>query len=72
MRTRGSDGTLATMGQEKYAEVTDRQLLDKEILWPFIPLADLEKALRAWAKNTDYRTPMAGAEVGRRNKSVVR
>lgn len=72
MRTRGDDGTLSTMGTEKYAAIVDRDLLDKAALWPYLPLPALETALRAWAKNTDYRTPMAGAEVGRRNKSVVR
>lgn len=72
MRTRGADGTLSTMGQEKYANVVDRAALDKEALWPHIPLQDLEKALRKWAQMTDYRETMPGAEVGRRNKSVVR
>lgn len=72
MRTRIGEGTLATMGVEKYAEIINRDELDKAALWPFIPLADLEKALRGWARNTDYRQSMPGADVGRRNKSTVR
>jgi hypothetical protein len=72
MRTRGDDGTLSTMGQEKYAEILDKDLLDKAALWPFIKQADLQKALRAWADSTDYRKEMPGASVGRRNKSLVR
>jgi hypothetical protein len=72
MRNRGADGTLSTMAQEKYAEVTDRTKLDMAKLWPHIPLAALETALKAWAKSTDYREPMEGAAIGRRNKSMVR
>ena len=72
MRTRGDDGTLSTMAQEKYAELEDRDLLDKAALWPFIPEAALKTALTQWAKSTDYRKQMAGAKVGRRNKTVVR
>lgn len=72
MRSRGADGTLSTMGQEKYAEVVDRTKLDMEALWPFLPLKAIEQALTAWAKVHDYRKTMDGAEVGRRNRSVVR
>lgn len=72
MRNRGLDGTLTTMAQEKYAEVVDRRLLDKDELWGFIGIAEIEKALKAWARNNDYNVPMAGASIGRRNKSVVR
>lgn len=72
MRTRGDDGTLSTMGTEKYAEITDRTLLDLAKLGPYIPLDGLQKALNAWAKATDYREEMPGAAVGRRNKSLVK
>lgn len=72
VRSRGNDGTLSTVQQEKYAVMVDRAQLDKDKLWPFIPAAEIEKALRAWAKTTDYSVQMPGAEIGRRNKSVVR
>lgn len=72
MRNRGNDGTLTTVQQEKYAEVDDRTALDKEKLWPFLTFDAVEKALKAWAKNTDYNVQMDGARIGRRNKSVVR
>lgn len=71
MRTRSDDGILSTMAQETYSNIVDKDLLDKEKLWPFIKQADLEKALRQWAVSTDYRQTMPGAEVGRRNKSRV-
>lgn len=71
-RNRGNDGTLTTVAQEKYAVMTDRSLLNKDLLWPFIPAAEIEKALRAWAKTVDFNQQMPGAEIGRRNKSVVR
>lgn len=71
MRERGDDGTMSTMAQEKYAEITDREKLDIAKLAPFLDYAALEKALRAWARTTDYRQAMPGASVGRRNKSRV-
>ena len=72
MRTRGEDGTLSTMATEPYAEVEDRDLLDKARLWPFLSDDAIEKALRAWARTTGYKVPMPGAKVGRKPKSVVR
>jgi hypothetical protein len=72
MRTRGADGTLSTVGTEKYAEITDRTLLDIKMLAPYIKLEALESALTQWAKFTDYNTPMTGAAIGRRNRSSVR
>lgn len=72
MRNRGGDGTLTTVGQEKYAEVEDRTKLDKEMLWPYLPIDAIERALTQYAKATDYNAQMAGARIGRRNKSLVR
>lgn len=71
MRDRGEDGTMSTMAQETYAEVDDYEKLDGALLWPFVGAKEKEKALRAWAKTTDFRKPMAGARVGRRNKTRV-
>lgn len=71
MRDRGEDGTMSTMAQETYAEVDDYEKLNGALLWPFVSAKEKEKALRAWAKTTDYRKPMAGARVGRRNKTRV-
>jgi hypothetical protein len=72
MRNRGSDGTLSTMAREPYAEITDAALLDKAALWPFIPVAAKETALRQWARTTGHNQQMAGAAIGHRNKSSVR
>lgn len=72
VRTRSAEGTLSTTVTEKFATLVDKRLVDKEVLWPFIPASEIEKALRAWAKTTDYNTPMAGAEIGKRNKARVR
>lgn len=71
MRDRGEDGTASTMAQVTYAEVEDVEKLDGALLWPFVSGAEKEKALRAWAKTTDFRKPMAGARVGRRNRTRV-
>lgn len=72
MRNRGTDGTLSTVGTEKYAEISDRTLLSKEMLWPYLKQDALESALTQWAKMTDYNAQMPGALIGRRNKSLVR
>lgn len=72
VRTRGNDGTLATVKVVKYAVVEDRTLLDKDALWPFLTQEAIERALAAWARTTDYSTPMPGASIGRRNQSTVR
>jgi hypothetical protein len=72
MRQRVDDGTLTTMAQEAFAEVTDANLLDKEKLWPFIKLEAKEAAVRQWAKNTGHSQQMPGAEIGKRPKSRVR
>ena len=72
MRSRGADGTLSTMATEPYAVVEDAALLDKNALWPFIPLAAKEQAFRAWAKNHGYTQQMAGGKCGRKPKSQVR
>jgi hypothetical protein len=72
MRTRTSAGTLSTMQQETFAEITDQASLDVGSLWPYIPFDAKQKALNAWARSTDFNQPMPGAKVGRRPKSTVR
>ncbi len=72
VRTRGDDGVTLTMAKENYAILVDRANLDYAKLAPFFPIAALETALRGWAKSTGYRERMDGAEIGTRNKSVVR
>ena len=72
VRTRVEEGPTVTMQREAFAIVVDAALLDVAKLWPFVALAEKEKALRAWAKNTGYGTQMPGAEVGYRPKTVVR
>jgi hypothetical protein len=75
-RLRGSDesgaGVTLTMKQEPYALVTDRYQLDMSKLLPFFTDAEIEKALRQWAKTTGHREKMAGAEIGFRNAGVTR
>jgi dTMP kinase len=70
-RTRG-DGVLLTQAREPYAVVTDRSKLDKEALWPFFTDAEVEKAVRGWARTTGFTKQMAGAEIGHRRKGVTR
>lgn len=72
VRTRTDRGATVTMGREPFARIEDRNLLDKEKLWPFINEAALLVALRSWAKTTGHSQQMPGAEVGFRNKTQVR
>ncbi len=76
MRTRGADGTLATMAQENFSQVLDRTKLDLEKLRPYLPMDGLEKALRAYAASVGYSADasvqIAGATFGKRPRSVVR
>jgi hypothetical protein len=75
-RVRGNDetggGVMLTTRQEPYAMLVDRQLLDLNALRPFFTDAELEKALRGWAKSTGHKIQMAGAEIGFRNRGVTR
>ena len=71
-RTRGDDGVLLTLAKESYAIMVDRSKLDMAKLAPFFTDAEVEKALRGWAKTTSYNQPMDGAEIGKKNKGVTR
>lgn len=65
-------GVTLTQAQEGYSIVTDRYKLDMTKLLPFFTDAEIEKALRQWAKTTGHREKMNGAEIGFRNKGVTR
>lgn len=72
MRNRGSDGTLSTMATEPFAVVENEALLDRDKLWPHIPLPAKEQAYRTWAKTTNYTQQMPGGTCGKKPKSTVR
>lgn len=75
-RVRGSDqsgaGVTLTVAQEPYAILTDRDMVDMNMLRPYFTDAEIEKALRGWAKSTGHRVKMNGAEIGFRNRGVTR
>lgn len=76
VRTRGHDvhggGVLLTSAKVPYATLVDRNKLDMKALWPFFTDAEIEKALRGWAKTTGHRVEMEGAQIGHRNAGVTR
>jgi len=76
VRVRGDDkiggGVTLTSAQEAFAIVTDRSKLNMAALWPFFTDAEIEKALRGWAKTTGHRQKMEGAEIGHRSRGVTR
>lgn len=65
-------GVTLTVAQEPYAVVADRTKLDWTLIAPFFTDAEVDKALRQWAKTTGHRVKMPGAEIGFRNKGVTR
>ena len=75
-RVRGSDqsgaGVTLTVAKEPYAMLVDRALVDMEALRPYFTDAEIEKAVRGYAKATGHRSPMPGTEIGFRNKGVTR
>lgn len=75
-RVRGADqsgaGVTLTVAKEAYAILTDRDMVDMNILRPYFTDAEIEKALRGWAKATGHRVQMNGAEIGFRNRGVTR
>jgi hypothetical protein len=75
-RVRGNDqsgaGVTLTTAQEPFALLTDRNKVNLEMLRPFFTDAEIEKALRGWARTTGHRVKMDGAEIGFRNKGVTR
>lgn len=76
MRERTASGTLATMGEEKFAEVLDRNTIDLERLRPYLPADAVATALRRYAESVGYSSDasvqIAGAKFGKRPKSLVR
>jgi chemotaxis protein histidine kinase CheA len=72
VRTRVEQGPLVTMAEEGYATVENFSMLDGAKLWPFVPTAAKEQALRSWARNTGFAQQMLGASIGKRSKTVVR
>jgi flagellar biosynthesis GTPase FlhF len=75
-RVRGNDqsgaGVTLTVAQEPYAILTDRSKVDMNLLRPYFTEAEIEKALRGWAKSLGHKVKMDGAEIGFRNKGVTR
>lgn len=70
--TRVSDDVKVTMARENYAEVDDVAKLSMADLWPFVDDDAKVKALKAWAKVTQYKRQMEGARIGSRPKTVIR
>ena len=55
-----------------YVEILDASKLDLDKLRPYLPQEALLKALRAWARITEHKQPMAGAIIEMRADTVYR
>jgi hypothetical protein len=75
MRQRSDDGILSGMASEKFAEITDRNVLDLERLRPYLAAAALETALNKYAASVSYSSDesvqIRGARFGKRPRSRV-
>lgn len=72
VRTRHDGGTMTTMRQVPYVEITDSMELDAKALWPFVKDEHKLMALKAWAKVTQHKKQMAGAIIEFRDDTVIR
>jgi hypothetical protein len=70
-RTRG-DGVLLTEARQYHAILLDRNKVDMNELRPYFSDAEIEKALRGYAKATNHSRPMDGADIGFRLKGQTR
>lgn len=70
VRTRHETGVLSTMRPEPHVEITDASKLNATLLWAFVKDDQKLQALKAWAKITQHKTPMEGAIIEMRNKTV--
>lgn len=72
VRERFDNGVLNTMGKEGYVEITDIDQIDLNALRPYLKDEHVLAALKAFAKKTSYKKPMAGAIIEMRHKTVIR
>lgn len=72
VRTRLDDGVTSTMAKEPFVQVVDATKLNFLTLAPFFKADHIEMALKNWAKTTQYKTPMTGAIIEMRRKTVIR
>lgn len=71
VRTRTDGGQLITMKQVPFVAIEDRTKLDFLLLAPHFKEEHVLMALKAYAKSTDHKTPMAGAIIKMVDETVV-
>lgn len=71
-RQRFDSGHMATARQVAYADVTDYDKLPLDKLRPYIPRDALDKAVKAFARMTQHKEALPGADIGFRDDTVYR
>lgn len=72
-RTRSLHGAVSTLSRQWVCSITDRNLLDKEALWPFINGEALQAALWKWMMaQAEPDRAMAGARIEQETVGQVR
>jgi hypothetical protein len=72
-RTRfGDKNVMVTSREQGFARVVDFGKLPLDVLRPYISQAALEQAVKAYARQHQFKATLAGAEIGMENVPVVR
>jgi hypothetical protein len=71
VRERHAGGALNTMRQVPLVAILDPGKLDAVALWPFVKDDHKLMALKLWAKVSQYKKPMEGADIRMVNDTVV-
>lgn len=69
-RTRGDYGSLATLRTVWVGEIIDRDSLDRDSLWPYIPAEALQKAVNAFVRAGGRE--LRGAKIFEQSSAQVR
>lgn len=71
VRTRLEGGPTVSMKQVPQVLIEDRTKLDMALLWPHLKDEHILMALKAYAKSTSHKTPMAGAIIRMVDETTV-
>lgn len=71
-RQRFGSGHMVTAKQVPHVEITNYNILPLELLRPYIRRADLEHAVKQYARMTEYKVQVPGAVIEMRDATVYR
>lgn len=72
VRTRHESGHMSTGKDVGYVEIEDIDQIPLDVIRAFLKPEHIESAVKAWAKQQDYKKPLAGCKIGKRAKADYR